>query len=198
LIAELRSQVPEHILAVLDNLEKASVHEWDLMADALLNVELSRVSSEKAPFIWAALSVYWSQMANLLPGKAPAEYGENRQFCPVCGSITVASMVHIGTINGLRYPHCKLCKSEWHLVLVKCSNCEQIRDLNYWSLDSDQAAVKAESCSDCRTYLKILYQERDPRVEAVADDLASLVLDARMEEEGFSRSSINPFLFPAE
>ncbi|MEW7000043.1 formate dehydrogenase accessory protein FdhE [Serratia ureilytica] len=132
------------------------------------------------------------------PGKARAEYGEQRQFCPVCGSIPVSSMVHIGTVNGLRYLHCNLCESEWHVVRVKCSNCEQTRDLNYWSLDSEQAAVKAESCGDCGTYLKILYQEKDPQVEAVADDLASLVLDARMEEEGFGRSSINPFLFPAE
>lgn len=51
--------------------------------------------------------------------------------------------------------------------------------------------MKAESCGDCGTYLKILYQEKDPKVEAVADDLASLVLDARMEQEGFARSSIN-------
>ncbi len=35
-------------------------------------------------------------------------------------------------------------------------------------------------------------------MEAVADDLASLVLDARMEQEGFARSSINPFMFPGE
>ncbi len=34
--------------------------------------------------------------------------------------------------------------------------------------------------------------------QAVADDLASLVLDARMEQEGYARSSINPFLFPGE
>ncbi|MFN6883591.1 formate dehydrogenase accessory protein FdhE, partial [Proteus mirabilis] len=31
-----------------------------------------------------------------------------------------------------------------------------------------------------------------------ADDLASLILDAKMEEEGFARSSINPLLFPNE
>ena len=42
------------------------------------------------------------------------------------------------------------------------------------------------------------YQEKDPKVEAVADDLASLILDAKMEQEGFARSSINPFLFPGE
>ncbi len=39
---------------------------------------------------------------------------------------------------------------------------------------------------------------KEPKVEAVADDLASLVLDARMEQEGYARSSINPFLFPGE
>ncbi|VTP83406.1 formate dehydrogenase accessory protein FdhE [Leclercia adecarboxylata] len=58
--------------------------------------------------------------------------------------------------------------------------------------------MKAESCGDCGTYLKILYQEKDPKVEAVADDLATLILDAKMEQEGFARSSINPFLFPGE
>ncbi|PVZ83565.1 formate dehydrogenase accessory protein FdhE [Serratia sp. S1B] len=198
LIAELRPQAPDHVLTVLENLEKASSHELEQMADHLLKGEFGKVGSDKAPFLWAALSLYWAQMASLIPGKARAEYGEQRQFCPVCGSIPVSSMVHIGTVNGLRYLHCNLCESEWHVVRVKCSNCEQTRDLNYWSLESEQAAVKAESCGDCGTYLKILYQEKDPQVEAVADDLASLVLDARMEEEGFARSSINPFLFPAE
>lgn len=198
LIAELRHDAPDHIVAVLDNLDKASVHELELYADALLNREFAQIGSEKAPFIWAALSLYWAQMASQIPGKARAEYGEHRQFCPVCGSIPVSSVVHIGTQNGLRYLHCNLCESEWHVVRIKCSNCEQTRDLNYWSLDTELAAVKAESCGDCGTYLKILYQEKDPQVEAVADDLASLILDAKMEGEGFARSSINPFLFPGE
>ena len=147
---------------------------------------------------WAALSLYWAQMANLIPGKARAEYGEQRQYCPVCGSMPVSSMVQIGTTQGLRYLHCNLCETEWHVVRVKCSNCEQSGKLHYWSLDDEQAAIKAESCDDCGTYLKILYQEKEPKVEAVADDLASLVLDARMEQEGYARSSINPFLFPGE
>lgn len=198
LIAELRPQAPEHVLAVLDNLEKSSAHELELMARALLSGEFAKVGSDKAPFLWAALSLYWAQMASQIPGKARAEYGEHRQFCPVCGSMPVSGVVHIGTVNGLRYLHCNLCESEWHVVRVKCSNCEQTRDLNYWSLESEQAAVKAESCGDCGTYLKILYQEKDPQVEAVADDLASLILDAKMEDEGFARSSINPFLFPGE
>lgn len=198
LIAELKPEMSGPALAVIENLEKASTQELETMAAALFAGEFSEVSSDKAPFIWAALSLYWAQMASLIPGKARAEYGEARQFCPVCGSMPVSSIVQIGTTQGLRYLHCNLCESEWHVVRIKCSNCEQTRDLHYWSIDSEQSAVKAESCGDCGSYLKILYQEKDPNVEAVADDLASLVLDARMEQEGFARSSINPFLFPGE
>ncbi len=160
LIAELKPEMSGPALAVIENLEKASAQELEAMASALFAADFASVSSDKAPFIWAALSLYWSQMATLIPGKARAEYGEQRQFCPVCGSIPVSSVVHIGTTQGLRYLHCNLCETEWHVVRVKCSNCEQTRDLHYWSLDNEQAAIKAESCGDCGTYLKILYQEK--------------------------------------
>ncbi|WP_127957530.1 formate dehydrogenase accessory protein FdhE [Serratia microhaemolytica] len=198
LIAELKPQASETVLAVLENLEKMSQHQREQLANALLNGEFASVGSDQAPFIWAALSLYWAQLASQIPGKAHAEYGEQRQFCPVCGSAPVASVVHLSSSNGLRYLHCSLCESEWHVVRVKCSNCEQTRDLNYWSLESEQAAVKAESCGDCGSYLKILYQEKDPQLEVVADDLASLILDAKMEQQGFARSAVNPFLFPGE
>ncbi|MEB5974421.1 formate dehydrogenase accessory protein FdhE [Pantoea dispersa] len=199
LIAELKPEMSGQALAVLENLEKASSTELETLASALLEGEFAQVSSDKAPFIWAALSIYWAQMASMIPGKARAEYGEHRQFCPVCASVPVASVVHMDVgQQGLRYLHCNLCESEWYVVRSKCSNCEQTRDLHYWSLDSEQAAVKAESCGDCGTYLKMLYQEKDPALEPVADDLASLVLDARMEQEGFARSSLNPFMFPGD
>ncbi|MGC6746014.1 formate dehydrogenase accessory protein FdhE [Escherichia coli] len=64
---------------------------------------------------------------------------------------------------------------------------------------TNRPRLKAESCDDCGTYLKnSLSGKRSKKIEAVADDLASLVLDARMEQEGYARSSINPFLFPGE
>ncbi len=122
--------------------------------------EYALVSGDKAPFIWAALSLYWAQMAALIPGKARAEMGDQRQFCPVCASMPVASVVHMGSHEGARYLHCNLCESEWHVVRSKCTQCEQSRDLHYWSIDSERAAVKAESCGDCGTYLKMLYQEK--------------------------------------
>lgn len=196
LIEELKPAASGQVLATLENLEKMSAQQWDSLADALLSQQFTAENNDKAPFVWAALSLYWAQMATQLPGRAQAEQGEHRQFCPVCGSMPVSGVVQIGTTSGLRYLHCNLCETEWHMVRVKCSNCEQAGKLHYWSLDDENAAIKVESCDDCGTYLKLLYQEKDHRVEAVADDLASLVLDVKMEEEGFSRSSINPFLFP--
>lgn len=199
LIAEMKPEMSGQALAVLENLEKASSQELEAMADAMFRNDFAQVSSDKAPFIWAALSLYWAQMAALIPGKARTEAGDHRQFCPVCNSVPVASVVHIGSQHDdLRYLHCNLCESEWYVEPNTCSNCEQKSELHYWSLDSTSGVVKAESCGDCGTWLKLFSQQKDPAVEPVADDLASLVLDARMEQEGFTRSSLNPFLFPDE
>jgi len=141
-------------------------------------------------------------MAAQLRGVGRADYGENRQFCPVCGSLPVSAVVTLGAITGLRYLHCSLCETEWHVVRAKCSNCEEMEKLHYWSLEDgstnrERAVVKAETCDDCGSYLKVIYQEQHPQADAVADDLATLWLDQRMEEKSFASSSINPFLFTA-
>ncbi|CUA85144.1 formate dehydrogenase accessory protein FdhE [Gulbenkiania indica] len=165
-------------------------------AQDLLSGQYERVPAGEAPFVWAALAAHFSQLASQLKVAAIPEPGDHRHLCPVCGSAPVASMQQIGARSGLRYLHCGLCESEWHLVRAKCSNCEDSRDLGYWSLDDREAAVRAESCGACGSYLKLVSLDRDAAADAVADDLATLALDARMEEEGFARSSLNPFLFP--
>lgn len=69
LIAELKPEMSGTALAVIENLEKASEQELEEMASALFASDFSLVSSDKAPFIWAALSLYWAQMASLIPAK---------------------------------------------------------------------------------------------------------------------------------
>lgn len=69
LIAELKPEMSGPALAVIENLEKASEQELELMASALFASDFASVSSDKAPFIWAALSLYWAQMASLIPAK---------------------------------------------------------------------------------------------------------------------------------
>lgn len=202
LIAVLKPQASKPVRLVLERLEHSPDLQREMMATHLLNQDFKHVPADQAPFIWAALSLYWAQMAAQLRGVGRADYGENRQFCPVCGSLPVSAVVTLGAITGLRYLHCSLCETEWHVVRAKCSNCEEMEKLHYWSLEDgstnrEHAVVKAETCDDCGSYLKGIYQEQHPQADAVADDLATLWLDQRMEEKSFASSSINPFLFPA-
>jgi FdhE protein len=55
--------------------------------------------------------------------------------------------------------------------------------------------VRAETCEECHGYRKILYQEKDPAVEPVADDLASVNLDLLLGQSGYHRASGNPLLW---
>jgi FdhE protein len=84
------------------------------------------------------------------------------------------------------------------MVRVKCSNCESTKDVSYLGVAGASPAVRAEACDECRSYLKIVYRTKDPLVDPVADDMASLALDMLMDEAGYSRSGPNLFLIPGD
>jgi FdhE protein len=122
---------------------------------------------------------------------------EQGGLCPVCGSHPVAGIVRIGGAQqGLRYLSCSLCAMEWRMVRIKCSSCESTRGISYYSLEGSNGSIKAESCDECNAYLKLFYMEKDPHVEAIADDLASLALDVLMDETGKARGGSNLFFHP--
>lgn len=197
ILAEIKPKANPQIAATIESLEKAGTAELEEMATHLLSQDFNLVSSDKAVFIWSALSLYWLQLTQQIPHTSEMDSMDNLHYCPVCGSAPVASVVQIGTSQGLRYLHCALCESEWNLVRAQCTNCNEHGKLSMWSLDEELALVRAETCGDCNSYLKMLFQEKDPHVDPVADDLASIFLDVEMEEKGFARSGFNPFMFPA-
>ena len=47
--------------------------------------------------------------------------------------------------------------------------------------------MRAETCPGCHSYLKLLYLENDAEAEALSADLSSLMLDMRLEQEGYQR-----------
>src|SRR5437016_3345478 len=145
--------------------------------------------------LMAALQVYWVALASrLLPDQVPGL--EIPGLCPVCGTLPVASIVRAeARSEGYRFLHCALCGTEWHLVRITCSQCQSTADIAYHSIEGDSGAIRAESCDQCHTYRKILYQEKDTNVDPVADDLASLALDLLMSEAGYHRGSGNPLLW---
>ena len=178
-------------------LRAAPSSELETQADALLAARTGAIDRAAAPFMMAALQVQWVATASRLGAQALTPL-EVPGVCPACGMLPVASVVRADRDSqGYRYLHCPLCATEWHLVRVTCSQCQDTAHIAYHSIEGATDAIRAEACDECRTYRKILYQEKDPDVEPVADDLASLALDLLMAEAGYHRGSGNPLLWQA-
>lgn len=176
--------------------ERAGQHPdlVEQLADVIL-ADLECDDKVSAPFVMASLQAYWTILVaefdiDQLPVVSP--FG----LCPLCGSLPVASLVRVGgQEDGCRYLCCSLCSAQWHLVRVTCSHCEDTEFISFRSIEGNSEAIKAESCDKCGSYRKIFYQHKDPLVDAVADDLASMTLDIMMGEAGYSRTSGNPLLW---
>jgi FdhE protein len=176
-------------------LQGLTVRELEVQGDALLAARVSEVDLGLAPFLMSALQVQWAALASRLQAADVAPL-DVPGVCPVCGTLPVASIVRTDEgSQGYRYLHCALCATEWHLVRVTCSQCQNTENLGYHSIEGSPGAIRAESCDRCHTYRKILYQEKDADVEPVADDLASLALDLLMADAGYQRGSGNPLLW---
>ena len=181
----------------IERLEQAGDVRLEAWAGALLSGNFKALDPSLVPFLAAALQVYWVHMAANLDAAAldRLEVG----LCPVCGSAPVASVVRAqGSTQGLRYLCCSLCATEWNMVRIKCVNCDSSKDVAYFGIEGDNGVVKAEACEDCKSYLKILYLEKDIQADPTADDLATLALDVLMANSGMARSGPNLFLHPGD
>ena len=187
--------LPASAHVVCDLLRCSRPEQIEIQADALLAGQAPAVDVATAPFVMAALQVYWVDLASRFGAQDLADLGVPG-VCPVCGTRPVASVVRADPRSqGFRYLHCALCATEWHLVRVTCSHCQSTKGITYQSIEGGADAIRAECCDTCRTYRKILYQEKDTSVEPVADDLASLALDLLLSEAGYHRASSNPLLW---
>ncbi len=178
----------------------------EAQAMSILDARSDAIDASAALFILAALQVHGAALAaGFVAEKVNAL--DIPGICPLCGTLPVASIVCAQPpYSGYRYLHCALCATEWHMVRVQCTQCGASgKDIAYQSAassaadspiaDAGAAAVRAETCEQCRGYCKILYQEKDPGVEPVADDIASVALDLLLGEAGYHRTRSNPLLW---
>lgn len=146
----------------------------------------------------AAMQVAWSATAASLAAQGRAQ-GEAHQHCPLCGCEPVGSIVMAGEGKaGLRYLECSLCATRWHAVRAHCTLCDEGSVISYLGLEGGNAAIQAECCEHCHGYVKTYFQEKDPYVDPMADDLASVMLDVLVGQEGYCRASPNLFLAGVE
>lgn len=155
------------------------------------------------------------------PRVAPFGRTDDATHCPGCGQLPVASVTRIGAAEaGHRYLQCAWCGLQWHMVRIKCAHCLSTKGISYQSLAARDAGgepaaspprskaeraamegegaagrpVEIECCAECGHYLKIVHMERDPNVEPVADDLATVTLDLLAAESGLQRHGHDPML----
>ena len=199
IIAHVMQTATVETRKILLHLQQMDSAALETFATDILTGQFDSMDLGAAPFVAAALQVYWTYMASTLGAQAFAA-NDISNLCPVCASPPVSSIVRIGgRENGLRYLCCSVCNTQWHMVRVKCSNCESTKGISYYAIEGTSGAVKAETCDECGTYLKIMHMDKDPQVDPVADDLATLALDLMMDENGKNRSGPNLFLIsPSE
>lgn len=198
LMGKLLPQVDSHIASILRQLlakDKSILQEYMLH---LRQGELSKVPAEYSLFIWSALAVYWSHWAPLIIPQLTMQAMENRQLCPVCGSHPVASMIKDAPRKGLRYQHCSLCETEWHMVRASCTNCFEADKIFLWAEQEKEESIRIESCEHCHGYSKMLFTNIEPNLDAVVDDLLTMHFDQYLAEEGFKSTTINPYLLVHE
>ena len=143
-------------------------------------------------FVAAALQVHFARLAARLDDKSLQSVGDG--VCPCCGSApTSTAIVNWRRAPGTRFCACSLCGTMWNYVRSKCTLCGSTRKILFQEIEGI-GNIKAETCDDCHGYMKIFNQQKDDRLDPVADDVASLGLDLLVRELGFRRGGINPFL----
>ena len=194
---ELGKDAPDGARQAVDALLVAADAGLEKLADSLLRGEPEAADAAGLPFVAAALQVVFTRLASQLDASQLQKLDANG-ICPCCGSPAVASVVRLGaTINNLRYLHCCLCNTEWNVPRATCTTCDTDKAVALQEVEGSKGVVRAETCDACKSYLKIVYQEKDPNVDPVADDLATLALDLLVDEAGYGRSGPNLLLIGA-
>lgn len=141
----------------------------------------------------AALQVHMSRLAATLDGTQLVPVADG--VCPACGSAPIASAV-VGwpSAQNTRFCTCSMCATQWNVVRVKCVTCGSTGGIAYYGLEGAADTLKAETCTNCKSYVKILYQVNDESLDPLADDTASLALDMKLAQEGWTRRAVNLFL----
>lgn len=198
----VRARSANGVAATLERMLALDVPALESLADRVLAGTALDDDAALVPFIGAALQVYFARLAGSID-VAAVDHCDVPGICPVCASRPVASVVRIGGQQAnLRYLVCSLCATEWNLARIKCTSCDTDKGVQYLTLTrgeeekATESPTRAEVCDECKSYLKIFYQEKDARVEPNADDLATLALDVLVDEQGYGRSGPNLLFHP--
>lgn len=185
--------MPDLARNALERVKAADEEMQRAMFNAVLADAIPVEAVAEHIFAAAALQVVAAQRSAQLDPLLPQPVADG--VCPCCGGPPVTSSV-VADVNveGVRYVQCSLCAAQWNHVRVKCVSCGSTKGITYQAIEGIADTIKAETCDECRTYVKILNRRKDTELDPVADDVASLGLDLLVTEAGWRRAGVNPFL----
>ena len=185
--------MPEPARLALAAVAEASPSDRDWLLGNILADTIPEDSPAPHLFAAAAVQVHLARLAATLDAGALVPVGTG--LCPACGGRPVTSSV-MGApgIENVRYACCAGCATRWNVVRVTCLCCGSTKGVAYRSAETNEATVKAETCSECHSWVKILYQVKNASLDPVADDVVSLGLDLLMRETPYRRAGFNPYL----
>jgi FdhE protein len=207
IVSQVRAQSTNGVQAALETIGMLDEAAQESLADRVLAGASLDQEAALVPFVGAALQTYFTRLAATLD-VALVEHCDIPGICPVCASRPVASVLRIGGEQAnLRYLVCSLCATEWNMSRIQCTSCDTDKGVKYLVLEAEgggetpgarqkEPAARAETCDECKSYLKIFYQEKDPHLDPTADDLATLALDLLVDQQGYARSGPNLLFHP--
>lgn len=186
-------EMPAAAKDALQRVTQAAASEREVMVRNVLAMSIPVDALAEHAFVAAALQLHFTRLAARLDGTRLVPVGDGA--CPCCGAPPVSSLV-VGwpVAHGARYCACSLCGTLWNYVRIRCTQCGSTKGISYPEIEGSSGTIKAETCDSCRTYVKVLYQDKEPLLEPLADDVASLGLDLLMQDGPYRRAAFNPFL----
>ena len=184
---------PEAAELALARVRKLDDPALDRMIAAVLAESIPADALVEHIYVSAALQAHFARLAARMDGNALVPVGVG--VCPVCGGRPVVSLI-VGWYGaeGARYASCMLCATLWNEVRVKCLVCGSTKGIGYQEVDGHDGTIKAETCDECGSYVKVLYEHKNVQLEPMADDVGSLALDQLLRDSAYSRGGINPYL----
>lgn len=111
-------------------------------------------------------------------------------FCSFCGGPPwIASrMMEEGTHGAARRLHCALCAAHWQVNRIRCVSCGEESPAKLPILQAGEyPEARLETCETCKVYVKSIDVSTDPRRIPEVDELLSIALDLRVQEDGLGR-----------
>jgi FdhE protein len=188
-----RSEIPQSADEARRRLGSVDADGRARYAGAVLGYAMPELELAEHLLVAAALQAHLARAASTLEPKSLKPVGDG--VCPSCGGLPAASMI-VGWrgADGARYCACAHCATLWNYVRIKCVACGSTEGIAQKLVEGHEDGPKAETCTQCSSYVKLLQQNKDPAVDPIADDIASVALDILLKDTEFSRAGQNPFL----